>query len=150
MIFGCHVRIGISDRLCGNPRHEPCPGGWHRCWLWRLLALWLDTGYAGVIARNLEQMAYPVRRCSSSQKPNTSACTGFDATGSVEATKIWDVRLNKTVGSRRHGSIIATVDEAVMVAGLTRIGADGKRSGTNRSQPPALNSCVLLTGALHA
>jgi len=45
MIFGCHVRVGISgDRLCGNPRHEPCPvlagtvvgtGGFTALWLVR-------------------------------------------------------------------------------------------------------------------
>jgi len=64
---------------------------------------------------------YPVR--SSSQKPNEALVQALIATGSV-ATKIyWDVRLSerfKTV-EFRVTDVCMTVDEAVMVAGLTRM-----------------------------
>jgi len=110
-----------------------------------------------VIARKFRQMAHIRSAAALRVKTEYEALVqALIATGSVEeATKIyWDVRLSerfKTV-EFRVTDVCMTVDEAVMVAGLTRalVRTCYKRSETNRSQPPALNSCVLLTGALHA
>lgn len=128
IICGCHVHIGISDRSAAIGVMNRA-----RVWLAPILALtanspfWMgtDTGYASY--RTEIWGRWPISGpplVFSSQAEYEALVEALVATGSVEeATKIyWDVRLSErypTVESRVT-DVCMTVDEAVMVAGLTR------------------------------
>ena len=128
LIFGCHVHVGISNReLAIQVMNRARP------WLAPLLALaanspfWLgaDTGYASFrteIWRRWPMSGTPQVFRSRSEYDRLVA--DLVATGSIsDATKIyWDVRPSARFETLefRITDVCLTVDEAVMVAGLSR------------------------------
>jgi glutamate---cysteine ligase / carboxylate-amine ligase len=128
IIFGCHVHIGIADR-------DAAIGVMNRARIFLpvLLALsanspfWLasDTGYASFRTEIW-------RRWPTAGLPNTFASraeydalvTDLTATGLVPdgTTIYWDIRPSARYETLefRIADVCATVDEAVMIAGLTR------------------------------
>ena len=143
MIFGCHVHVGISDRSAAIRVINRA-----RVWLAPLLALaasspfWLgtDTGYASY--RTEIWSRWPISGpplLFESEAEYEALVEALVATGSVaEATKIyWDVRLSerfKTV-EFRVTDVCMTVDEAVMIAGLTRAVVRTCYDGAMRDEP---------------
>jgi carboxylate-amine ligase len=128
VIFGCHVHVGLSDREVAVQVMNRA-----RVWLAPMLALaanspfWLgtDTGYASY--RTEIWSRWPIAGVASifqSRAEYEALVKALVATGSVEdATKIyWDVRLSERFETIefRITDVCMTVDEAVMVAGLTR------------------------------
>lgn len=128
IICGCHVHVGISDRAMAISTMNRA-----RLWLAPMLALsasspfWsgTDTGYASY--RTEVWSRWPISGpplLFESLAEYEELVQALIATKSVEeATKIyWDVRLSerfKTV-EFRVTDVCMTVDEAVMIAGLTR------------------------------
>ena len=128
VIFGCHVHVGLHDR-------EAAIGVLNRArvWLTPLLVLaanspfWLgdDTGYASFRTELWSRwpMAGPPHYFASRDEYD-ALLRSLIATGAIEdATKIyWDVRLPEKVPTVefRIMDVCMTVDEAVMMAGLTR------------------------------
>lgn len=128
IICGCHVHIGVHDR-------DAAVGVVNRArvWLAPLLALsanspfWLgsDTGYASFRTELWSRfpMAGPPG-VFASRAEYDSLVEVLVATGSIEdATRIyWDVRLPTHIETVefRVADVSMTVDEAVMIAGLTR------------------------------
>lgn len=128
IICGCHVHVGISD-----PDMAIRVMNRARVWLAPMLALtanspfWLgtDTGYASY--RTEIWGRWPISGpplIFESQADYEALVEALIATGSVEeATKIyWDVRLSERFPTVefRVTDVCMTMDEAVMVAGLTR------------------------------
>ncbi|MDV2997103.1 MAG: putative glutamate--cysteine ligase 2 [Chroococcidiopsis sp. SAG 2025] len=128
MICGCHVHVGISDRQMAIGVINRA-----RVWLSPLLALsasspfWLgtDTGYASY--RTEIWSRWPLSGpplIFDSLAQYQALVEALIATKSVEeATKIyWDVRLSERFPTVefRVTDVCMTVDEAVMIAGLTR------------------------------
>ncbi len=128
VIFGCHVHVGLSDREAAIQVMNRA-----RVWLAPLLALtanspfWLgeDTGYASY--RTELWVRFPLAGpplLFASRAEYDALVRALVATGSIEdATKIyWDVRLPERVETVefRVADVCLTIDEAVMVAGLSR------------------------------
>lgn len=128
LIFGCHVHIGISDREAAIQVMNRA-----RPWLASLLALsasspfWMgvDTGYNSFrtqIWRRWPMSGTPQLFASRAEYDELVAA--LVATGSIEdGTKIyWDARPSARFETIefRITDVCMTVDEAVMVAGLTR------------------------------
>lgn len=128
LIFGCHVHIGMSDREAAIKVMNRA-----RLWLAPLLALcanspfWqgVDTGYASFrteIWRRWPMTGTPHSFASRAEYDRT--VEELVATGSVsDATKIyWDIRPSARYETLefRVADVCMTVDETVMLAGLTR------------------------------
>lgn len=128
MIFGCHVHVGLSDREVAVQVINRA-----RIWLAPLIALaanspfWFgtDTGYASY--RTEVWSRWPTAGLPAvfqSRAEYEALVQTLVATGSVaEATKIyWDVRLSERFPTIefRITDVCMTVNEAVMIAGLTR------------------------------
>lgn len=128
IICGCHVHVGVSDRNTAISVMNRA-----RVWLAPILALsasspfWLgtDTGYASY--RTEIWGRWPISGpplIFESQAEYEALVEALIATKSVEeATKVyWDVRLSERFPTVefRVTDVCMTVDEAVMVAGLTR------------------------------
>lgn len=128
VIFGCHVHVGVRDREAAVQVINRA-----RVWLAPMLALaanspfWLgmDTGYASY--RTEIWSRWPIAGVPfvfQSKAEYEALVEALVATGSVEdATKIyWDVRLSERFETIefRITDVCMTVDEAVMIAGLTR------------------------------
>lgn len=128
IICGCHVHVGIADREAAIRVMDRC-----RPWLPTLLALagnspfWLgvDTGYASYRSELFLRLptAGPPERLGS-RAGYDRVVADLVAVGLVEdASKIyWDVRpsMHFETIEFRVADVCATVDEAVMVAGLCR------------------------------
>lgn len=128
IIFGCHVHIGLSDREAAIQVMNRA-----RIWLTPLLALaanspfWQgeDTGYASF--RTELWSRWPLAGpplLFESYAEYAALVQALIATGSIEdATRIyWDIRLpahHETI-EFRVTDVCLTVDEAVMISGLTR------------------------------
>ena len=128
IIFGCHVHVGLADRDVALAVLNRV-----RVWLAPLLALsasspfWqgVDTGYASY--RTELWGRWPLAGppgLFASHADYEALVQALVATGSIaDATKIyWDVRLPVKVPTVevRVTDVCTTVDEAVLVAGLTR------------------------------
>ncbi len=143
LIFGCHVHVGIDDREAAIEVMNRA-----RPWLPVLLALaanspfWLgaDTGYASF--RTEIWRRWPM---AGTPQPFTSR-TEYDqlvealiATESIEdGTKIyWDLRPSARFETLefRVTDVCMTIDEAVMVAGLSRALARTAYSEAMRNEP---------------
>ena len=136
--FGCHVHVGLDDpELCIQTMNRVRP------WLAMLLALsgnspfWLgrDTGYASY--RNQIWGRWPMAgmpEVFASRAEYDDLVATLVTTGGVrEPTKLyWDVRPSSRYATLefRVADVCATLDEAVMVAGLARAlaatGLDGE------------------------
>jgi len=128
VIFGCHVHVGLDDHEALVPVLNRL-----RVWLTPLLALssnspfWLgaDTGYASYRSELWGRwpMAGPPGLFASRAEYD-ALMQALVATGSIDdATNIyWDARLPEKVKTVevRVADVCMTVDEAVMIAGLTR------------------------------
>ena len=128
VIFGCHVHVGLADREAAVRVLNRA-----RAWLSPLLALaanspfWLgeETGYASYRTEIWSRwpMAGPPLPFAS-YADYCSLIGTLVATGDViDATRIyWDVRLPEKVPTIefRVTDVCMAVDEAVMIAGLTR------------------------------
>ncbi len=128
LIFGCHVHIGLSDREAAIQVMNRA-----RAWLTPLLALaanspfWQgeDTGYASF--RTELWGRWPLAGpplLFESYAEYAALVEALIAMGSIEdATRIyWDIRLparHETI-EFRVTDVCLTVDEAIMIAGLTR------------------------------
>jgi carboxylate-amine ligase len=128
IIFGCHVHVGIPDREAAirvMNRTRP--------WLATLLALtcnspfWLgiDTGYASYrteLFQRFPMVGTPNILASRAEYDNLIAA--LVATGSItDASKIyWDVRPSSHFETLefRVADVCMSVDEAVMMAGISR------------------------------
>lgn len=128
LICGCHVHVGISDRETAVQVINRA-----RAWLSPILALaanspfWLgsDTGYASYRSEIWGRWPLSgVPYVFDSLTDYEDLAQALVKTGSVEdATKIyWDVRLSERYQTVefRITDVCMTIDEAVMVAGLTR------------------------------
>lgn len=128
LIFGCHVHIGISDREAAIRVMNRA-----RLWLAPLLALaanspfWLgvDTGYASFrtgIWRRWPMAGTP--HFFASRAEYDALVDTLVQTGSIsDATKIyWDVRPSARFETLefRVTDVCLTIDEAVLIAGLSR------------------------------
>lgn len=128
LIFGCHVHIGISDREAAIQVMNRA-----RLWLAPLLALaanspfWLgvDTGYASFrtgIWRRWPMAGTP--QFFASRAEYDALVDTLVQTGSIsDATKIyWDVRPSARFETLefRVTDVCLTIDEAVLIAGLSR------------------------------
>lgn len=128
LIFGCHVHIGISDREAAIRVMNRA-----RPWLAPLLALaanspfWLgvDTGYASFrtsIWRRWPMAGTP--QFFASRAEYDALVDTLVQTGSIsDATKIyWDVRPSARFETLefRVTDVCLTIDEAVLIAGLSR------------------------------
>lgn len=128
LIFGCHVHVGISDREAAISVMNRA-----RPWLAVMLALaanspfWLgvDTGYASFrteLWRRWPMAGTP--QVFSSRAEYDSLVQALIATESIEdGTKIyWDVRPSARFETLefRITDVCLTIDEAVMMAALTR------------------------------
>jgi carboxylate-amine ligase len=128
LIFGCHVHVGIRDRELAIQIMNRS-----RSWLPVILALsanspfWMgvDTGYASFrtqIWRRWPMAGTP--QLFASRDEYDELVRQLVATGSIEdGTKIyWDVRPSARFETIefRIADVCQTVDEAVMVAGLSR------------------------------
>jgi carboxylate-amine ligase len=128
VIFGCHVHVGISDREDGirvMNRSRP--------WLPTLLALsanspfWLgrDTGYASYRTELFQRFPMTGIPCDFADRAEyDDTIRALTAVGSIcDASKIyWDMRpsIHFETIEYRIADVCATVDEAVMIAGLCR------------------------------
>ncbi len=143
IICGCHVHIGISDREVAIRVMNRA-----RVWLAPMLALaanspfWMgtDTGYASY--RTEIWSRWPLSGpplIFESQAEYEALVEALIAIGSVEeATKIyWDVRLSERFPTLefRVTDVCMTIDEAVMVAGLTRALARTCYEQARRDEP---------------
>lgn len=128
VIFGCHVHIGLNDRELAVPVMNRA-----RVWLAPLLALsanspfWQgeDTGYASF--RTELWSRFPMSgppQLFQNKAEHDALVRALVETGAIsDATKIyWDVRIPERVPTVefRVTDVCATIDEAVMVAGLVR------------------------------
>lgn len=128
IIFGCHVHVGVSDREAAIAIMNRA-----RPWLATLLALtanspfWmgLDTGYASYrteLFQRFPMVGTPHVLASRAEFDELVAA--LVAIGMIEdGSKIyWDVRPSSHVETLefRVADVCATIDEAVMVAGLCR------------------------------
>ncbi|MDQ6653831.1 MAG: carboxylate-amine ligase [Acidobacteriota bacterium] len=128
LIFGCHVHIGISDREAAIRVMNRA-----RLWLAPILALaanspfWLgvDTGYASFrtgIWRRWPMAGTP--QFFASRAEYDALVDTLVQTGSIsDATKIyWDVRPSARFETLefRVTDVCLTIDEAVLIAGLSR------------------------------
>lgn len=152
VIFGCHVHVGLSDREAAIQVMNRA-----RVWLTPLLALaanspfWLgeDTGYASFRTELWSRwpLAGPPLLFASHAEYAALVQT-LIAMGSItDATHIyWDVRLpeqHPTV-EFRVADVCLTIDEAVMIAGLTRALARTCYEQALRDEPvPAVRPEVL-------
>ncbi len=126
--FGCHVHVGIGDREMAVQVMNRA-----RLWLTPLLALsvsspfWLgtDTGYASYRTQMIARlpMAGPPLVFASYQEYE-SVVNALVATQIIQrpAQICWDIRLSARFPTLefRIADMCTTVDEAVMIAGLTR------------------------------
>lgn len=154
IICGCHVHIGISESEMAIQVMNRA-----RVWLSPMLALtasspfWLgtDTGYASY--RTEIWGRWPISGpplIFESQAEYEALVEALLATGSVEeATKIyWDVRLSERFPTVefRVTDVCMTVDEAVMVAGLTRALARTCYEQASKGEPfPAVRHELVRT-----
>jgi carboxylate-amine ligase len=128
VICGCHVHVGVPDKDAGLEVLNRA-----RLWLAPLLALaanspfWLgaDTGYASFRTQLWNRFPIsgpPGTFCSADEY--RSLVQSLVATGSIrdESRIYWDVRLPAHLDTIefRVTDVCLTVDETVMVAGLTR------------------------------
>jgi glutamate---cysteine ligase / carboxylate-amine ligase len=128
VIFGCHVHVGIRDRELAIQVMNRA-----RIWLAPLLALttnspfWMgeDTGYASY--RTEIWGAWPISgppQLFRSLAEYESLVQALVNTGKIEdGTKIyWDIRLSERYPTLefRMADVCASIDEAVMLAGLIR------------------------------
>jgi carboxylate-amine ligase len=143
IICGCHVHVGLSDRSAAIDVLNRA-----RVWLAPLLALaanspfWLgaDTGYASYRTEIWGRWPLAgVPGIFESHAEYEALVQALVATGSVEdATKIyWDMRLSERFPTMefRVTDVCMTVDEAVMVAGLTRALAQTCYERAMRDEP---------------
>jgi carboxylate-amine ligase len=128
IIFGCHVHVGISDReLAIQVMNRARP------WLAPLLALtanspfWLgiDTGYSSYrteLFQRFPMVGTP--NVLASRREYDDLISALVETGSIsDASKIyWDIRPSSHFETLefRVADVCASIDEAVMVAGLCR------------------------------
>jgi glutamate---cysteine ligase / carboxylate-amine ligase len=155
VLFGCHVHVGIPD-----PESAVQTMNRVRAWLPTILALtanspfWLgaDTGYASYRAE--VWLRWP----SAGMPPTLSGRAEYDAlvsglvgSGSIrDATKVyWDVRPSTRYPTLefRITDACTSVDEALMVAGLSRALARACCEAAWRDDPPALPPVTLLRAA---
>lgn len=128
VIFGCHVHVGLDDRAALIPVLNRL-----RPWLAPLLALsanspfWLgtDTGYASYRSELWGRwpLAGPPGHFASRAEYDTLVRALVDIGAIDDATNIyWDARLPAKTPTVevRVADVCLTVDEAVMIAGLTR------------------------------
>ncbi|MEM8530958.1 MAG: carboxylate-amine ligase [Chloroflexota bacterium] len=128
IICGCHVHVGLRDCEAAIPVMNRA-----RVWLTPLLALaanspfWLgvDTGYASF--RTQIWVRWPIAgppQVFTSRAEYDALVQALVTTGCVEDdTKLyWDIRLPSRIDTIefRVTDVCATVDEAVMIAGLAR------------------------------
>ena len=143
VIFGCHVHVGLPDPDSGLGVMNRA-----RPWLAPLLALsanspfWQgeDTGYASYRTELWARwpMAGPPLAFQSREEYD-ALLQGLIATGSIsDATKIyWDIRLPEKTPTVefRVADVCLHVDEAVMLAGLTRALARTCFAQAQRDEP---------------
>ena len=144
LAFGFHVHVGLDDReaALGVMNHL-------RVWLAPLLALsanspfWLgeDTGYASYRTQvwgRLPAAGPPASFASLAE--HDALIEALVQTGGVldAASVYWDVRLPEKLETVeiRVADVPSRVDEAVMVAGLSRAGAGLPREGRSRGALP--------------
>jgi len=143
VIFGCHVHVGIADRDAAVRILNRA-----RVWLAPILALsgnspfWLgvDTGYASY--RTELWSRFPVSgppHTFASHAEYAAVVRALAAVGTVrDPTRIyWDLRIPERVPTIefRVADVCATVDEAVMVAGLVRALARACHEAAVRGEP---------------
>lgn len=156
VIFGLHVHVGVADR-------DAAVGAMNRSrpWLATLLALsanspfWLglDTGYASYRAEMVGRLplsGMPHELASRAEYDELVA--SLVAVGVVQdASKIyWDIRPSSHFETieYRVADVPPTVDEAVMLAGLTRALARTCHAQHARGEPPAPVRHELLQAAV--
>lgn len=143
IIFGCHVHVGLAERELAVPVMNRV-----RVWLAPLLALsanspfWLgeDTGYASF--RTELWSRFPMSgppQLFENKAEHDRLVAALVATGAIaDGTNIyWDVRIPERVPTIefRAADVCLTVDEAVMIAGLTRALVRTAYEGAKRGAP---------------
>ncbi len=152
VIFGCHVHVGIADREMAIRVMNRA-----RVWLAPLLALaanspfWAgaDTGYASYRTELWVRwpLAGPPQPFESRADYDALIRTLVATDTIVEATHVyWDIRPSERFETLefRATDVCATVDEAVMVAGLTRALVHACYGKAQRDEPfPAVRPEIL-------
>ena len=155
IIFGCHVHVGFADREAAIQVMNRA-----RPWLAPLIALaanspfWqgVDTGYASYRTELVER--YPTAglpHVFASRAEYDELIAALAATGMIaDASKIyWDVRPSSHLETLefRAADVCATVDEAVMIAGLCRALARACHDAQRRGEPLPYTRPELLRAA---
>jgi glutamate---cysteine ligase / carboxylate-amine ligase len=143
VVFGFHVHVGLSDREAAVQTLNHA-----RIWLAPLLALsanspfWLgeDTGYASYRTQIWGWLptAGPPGHFSSLAEHEALVKTLVATGGAMEASQVyWDMRLPRTLDTVeiRVCDVCASLDEAVMLAGLSRALARTCHARAERGKP---------------
>jgi glutamate---cysteine ligase / carboxylate-amine ligase len=155
VVFGFHVHVGLRDREAGVQVMNRA-----RAWLAPLLALsanspfWLgeDTGYASYRAQVWGSLptAGPPGLFSSLAEHDALVKALVATGGAMEASQVyWDVRLPEKLETVeiRVADVCSRIDEAVMLAGLSRALVRACHDRAQRGEPYPEARHELLRGA---
>ena len=155
VVFGFHVHVGLSDREVAVQVLNRA-----RAWLAPMLALsanspfWLgeDTGYASYRTQVWGRLPVsgPPAPFSSLAEHDALIRTLVTTGGALDVASVyWDIRLPEKVGTIefRVADVCSRVDEAVMLAGLSRALVRTCREQAEREKPYPLARPELLRTA---